>query len=280
MIRTSAGFAIRRSKTWHTYRNRNDLRAPTTVTNTGSSCCPCNSACRGIMFPIPTMRCYNKKFSKDGMNNASRPYASQPSPSSPTGVDRITTSMKSFAIGSLAGCLGSLAGMGGGFVMIPLMTSRSILTVPLTQHQAHGTSLFAVAATGLAAAITYGSTSRYNNKNSSDDVTNDAATNVVRVPEAMAIACTAIVTARWGAQATLHFSGSSLKRALGYLMLLMAPAVPAKSYYMQYINDNSNTPVTSHSNVADFNWDRLLYPTIIGVGSGFLSGIFGVGGLS
>ena len=37
--------------------------------------------------------------------------------------------------------MGSLMGMGGGFVMIPLMTSQ----LALTQHVAHGTSLFAVA---------------------------------------------------------------------------------------------------------------------------------------
>ena len=34
---------------------------------------------------------------------------------------------KALAIGGLAGALGSLAGMGGGFVMIPLMTSPFLL---------------------------------------------------------------------------------------------------------------------------------------------------------
>jgi hypothetical protein len=59
---------------------------------------------------------------------------------------------KAFCIGSCAGFLGSLAGMGGGFVMIPLMTSRLL---QLSQHQAHGTSLFAVATTGAAGALSY-----------------------------------------------------------------------------------------------------------------------------
>lgn len=47
---------------------------------------------------------------------------------------------KALAIGSLAGVCGSLVGLGGGFVMIPMMTSF----LRLSQHQAHGTSLFAV----------------------------------------------------------------------------------------------------------------------------------------
>ncbi len=56
--------------------------------------------------------------------------------------------LKSFSIGTVAGFAGSLAGMGGGFIMIPMMTSASMLS--LTQHVAHGTSLFAVTTTGLA----------------------------------------------------------------------------------------------------------------------------------
>jgi uncharacterized protein len=184
--------------------------------------------------------------------------------------------MKSFAIGSFAGLLGSLAGMGGGFVMIPLMTSQYVFSPqqPLTQHQAHGTSLFAVAATGLAGAVSYYSV-KSDTKNDEGTNSDHYGTNVVRIPEAAAIALTAIITARWGAQATLYVSGAALKRALGYLMLFMAPAVPSKAYYLQSIEE---IPVKSITPGEDSMWNRLMYPTIIGVGSGFLSGLFGVGG--
>ena len=43
------------------------------------------------------------------------------------------------AVGATAGTLGSLAGMGGGFVAIPLMTRLGV-----SQHTAHGTSLVGV----------------------------------------------------------------------------------------------------------------------------------------
>ena len=189
--------------------------------------------------------------------------------------------MKSFAIGTFAGLLGSLAGMGGGFVMIPLMTSKYVYSPlpPLTQHQAHGTSLFAVAATGFAGAVSYYTV--HQNIDHTNDTTgsnsghDDDDTTVVRIPEAAAIAVTAIITARWGAQATLSISGPTLQRSLGYLMLCMAPAVPAKSYYLQSIGDRS-TPSEADRDTS--LWNRLMYPTFIGVGSGFLSGLFGVGG--
>jgi len=51
---------------------------------------------------------------------------------------------KAFSIGAVAGVLGSLAGMGGAFVMIPLLTGP---LMRVSQHAAHGTSLFAVAGT-------------------------------------------------------------------------------------------------------------------------------------
>jgi hypothetical protein len=137
-----------------------------------------------------------------------------------------------------------------------------------------------VAATGLAGAVSYYSTvkANTNNNDNCDDTkhgNHNHNTHIVRIPEAAAIAFTAILTARWGAQATSYISGTALKRALGYLMLLMAPAVPAKAYYLQWIETRSNTSSTIEE--LDM-WNRLKYPTIIGIGSGFLSGLFGVGG--
>jgi len=169
--------------------------------------------------------------------------------------------------------------------MIPLMTSEAI-GLRLSQHAAHGTSLFAVAATGLAGACSYGA-------------------DVVQVPEACAIALTAVVTARWGAQATLQLSGRSLKRLLGMLMLAMAPLVPAKAYYLRQreqqrqqqqqapeqnprvlldaAKDKSSSSLSDNNNEKEDAWtyyvrQHLLAPALIGVGSGYLAGLFGVGG--
>ncbi len=185
-----------------------------------------------------------------------------------------------FGIGALAGVCGSLAGMGGGFVMIPLMTS-SLLR--LSQHTAHGTSLFAVAATGMAGALGY--------------------SGQVDVPSALAIASCGVFTARFGAQATAHLSERTLKRVLGVFMLLVAPIVPAKQYLMNYKNqenlaateeskilpektlsNTSDIPPRSSSLLSSFSSDssvvmnRLLPSAAIGVFSGFLAGLLGVGG--
>lgn len=54
-------------------------------------------------------------------------------------------------IGILAGVFGGLVGLGGGVVMVPLLTSWT----KLTQHEAHATSLAGVVATGVAGALTY-----------------------------------------------------------------------------------------------------------------------------
>jgi uncharacterized protein len=187
-------------------------------------------------------------------------------------TDESTAPITSFAIGSLAGLLGSLAGMGGGFVMIPLMTTRR-LGLRLTQHEAHGTSLLAVAATGAAGALSYSWGSTAAAASEGDEPQH----NVVHYPEAAAIALTAMVTARWGAQATLAMSGRTLQRALGVLMLAMAPAVPAKAYFLHQMNESSEQPEKESSSPI-VAMERLLYPALIGIGSGFLAGFFGVGG--
>ena len=188
--------------------------------------------------------------------------------------------------------------------MIPLMTAAgSSFSLRLTQHQAHGTSLFAVAATGLSGSIAY-----------ADQVHYEAA---------LAITATAMLTARWGARATTFLSEKALKQALGVLLLLMGPAVPLKAYTMKELEkdethetqqssrtkvdgttkaktiSSSHLPSMTHANEKHCQDDnnnsqksknhdndkkytsllhRTLVPAGIGVGSGFLAGLFGVGG--
>ena len=86
------------------------------------------------------------------------------------------------AVGATAGTLGSLAGMGGGFVAIPLMTRLGV-----SQHTAHGTSLVGVVCTGAAGAAAY------------------AADGAVDVKAAAAVAATGALTAAAGARAAAGF---------------------------------------------------------------------------
>jgi hypothetical protein len=158
---------------------------------------------------------------------------------------------KAFAVGGLAGLCGSLVGLGGGFVMIPMMTSRFIR---LSQHQAHGTSLFAVATTGIAGGLSY--------------------SGQVDYEAAAAIACTGIVAARAGAKLMNKISEKILRKALGISMVLVAPLVPAKSYFSETVKTTSGNTETRATAFPE----RLLIPALIGTFSGFQAGLFGVGG--
>mmetsp|Transcript_37065 Transcript_37065/g.44281 ORF Transcript_37065/g.44281 Transcript_37065/m.44281 type:complete len:259 (+) Transcript_37065:2-778(+) len=164
--------------------------------------------------------------------------------------------------------------MGGGFVMIPLMTSR----LGISQHAAHGTSLFAVAATGIAGSLAY------SQNNSIDTV------------GAIAITSGAILSARLGANFTSKLSERTLKRSLGVFMICIAPLVPAKTFIAQWKEDsqggnNAKTQGTvqgggdvdvdadvDDDEAEQFNIQKVLTCSTIGLASGFLAGLFGVGG--
>lgn len=259
-------------------------------------------------------------------------------------VDKLHT----FSIGSFAGLLGSLCGMGGGFVMIPMMTAAAVrttsstTTVPswwrlgglgLNQHQAHGTSLFAVGTTGLAGALGYGI--RMSSSAATDDDENDVSESLVAgmvdeesnvsgttldvtkeltannnidqeqttrgkvdLDAAMALAMTAALTARYGAIISSKLSERVLQRALGAYMIGIAPLVPAKAYFESLDNSSHDAATTTTSNtritteldthhgleelgigkVYISQLERLLPISLVGIFSGFLSGMFGVGG--
>jgi uncharacterized protein len=237
--------------------------------------------------------------------------ASSPKPSSSVGKPQqqqqqqttspVTTT--SFFIGTLAGACGSLAGMGGGFVMIPLMTSKRLLG--LTQHQAHGTSLFAVTATSIAGALSYGtggggstsssssSSNTSSSTNNSDSGSNNNSSSSsdggnVDVTAATAIAICGMMTARAGALATSRISEVALKKALGVFMLCVAPlTLPSTKEYIVGLKGWKDRNNTSNNNDGDndimpttpeLSLSRLAVPGMIGCCSGFLAGVFGVGG--
>ena len=273
------------------------------------------------------------------------------SSSTSTLVDKFHT----FSIGTFAGLLGSLCGMGGGFVMIPMMTAAAVVRTStyssttstvsswwrvgglgLNQHQAHGTSLFAVGTTGLAGALGYGIRMSSSAAAADDDDENDigesfvvgmvdegsnvsgtaldvtkeltANNNIdqeqtttrgkVELDAAMALAITAALTARYGAIISSKLSERVLQRALGAYMIGIAPLVPAKAYFESLDNSRhdaattitSNTRITTEldtqhgleeqgiGKVYISQLERLLPISLVGIFSGFLSGMFGVGG--
>ena len=166
------------------------------------------------------------------------------------------------ATGLVAGGLGSLAGMGGGFVAIPMMVAQG-----LSQHAAHGTSLVGVLATGAAGAGAY------------------ALAGDVDVVTAAAVASTGALTATFGASAAAALSGQQLARLLGCFMLGVAPVVPYKAQILEAVGAARTPPPATKPTLAE-RLDQLRADPVgeaapllgIGCAAGFLAGLFGVGG--
>jgi len=144
--------------------------------------------------------------------------------------------------GAVAGLAGGLFGVGGGLMLVPLLTGF----FGLSQHRAHGTSLAVIGATALAALTVYG-----------------AHANVLW-NVAVIVALGSIVGAPLGARATDHLSSSGLRRAFAIFLVLVAVRL------LWQAPSGGLGGLTGIASVA-------LY-LVVGVLAGFLAGFMGVGG--
>lgn len=149
----------------------------------------------------------------------------------------------SLFIGLAAGYFGGLVGLGGGVIMIPLMTA----VLKLTQHQAHGTSLVALIFTGLSGAMAY------------------ALSGSVDVVAAIFLAATAMITARFGARFAHALPAWQLKRSFGGFLLFVSLLLLSKPYL-------------PHVTARLGGWEEIVLLLLTGLFTGFLSGMMGVGG--
>eukprot|EP00633_Aureoumbra_lagunensis_P006812 CAMPEP_0197315340 /NCGR_PEP_ID=MMETSP0891-20130614/37827_1 /TAXON_ID=44058 ORGANISM="Aureoumbra lagunensis, Strain CCMP1510" /NCGR_SAMPLE_ID=MMETSP0891 /ASSEMBLY_ACC=CAM_ASM_000534 /LENGTH=274 /DNA_ID=CAMNT_0042804241 /DNA_START=90 /DNA_END=914 /DNA_ORIENTATION=+ len=165
--------------------------------------------------------------------------------------------IKMSGVGLSAGLLGSLAGMGGGFVAVPMMTS-----VGVSQHVAIGTSLAGVVATGCSGAAAY------------------FLAGQVDILAALTVACTGALTASLGARAAAALNAQTLKRLLGMFMMAVAPIVPLKAQILDAIGQRrSFMQQNEDESKQEDSWIRRSVSLLaIGSASGFLAGLFGVGG--
>jgi uncharacterized protein len=145
--------------------------------------------------------------------------------------------------GVAAGLAGGLFGVGGGIVLVPLLTGA----LRLTQHEAHGTSLAAIGATAIASLFIYGTHGQ------------------VAWGTAALVGLASVLTARYGARLAALTSSRDLKRAFALLLVLVALRLlwqpPA----------GAGPPF--HGPVAAGGFDLLL-----GAAVGLLAGFMGVGG--
>jgi len=149
----------------------------------------------------------------------------------------------SFLIGLAAGVFGGLAGLGGGLILIPLM----LHVLKLSQHQVHGTTLVAIIFTGLSGAITYG------------------LKGGVDPGAALLLAGASVSTANFGARYANTLPAWKLRRAFGFFLIFCAAILLSKSFFTNAVGCVSG-------------WAKIIILLLTGLGTGFLSGMMGVGG--
>jgi hypothetical protein len=146
-------------------------------------------------------------------------------------------------IGLAGGLFGGFLGVGGGIIMIPLMTWLA----KLSQHKAHGTSLVAIVFTGLVGAVTY-----YSHGNIDWKVS-------------LVLTLSAVFTARVGARFAHSLPEKKLKKAFGVFLLFVSLLLLVKTYLPR-----GDFNLTSVTGIVAF--------LLIGSLTGFVSGMMGVGG--
>ncbi|MEQ8215267.1 MAG: sulfite exporter TauE/SafE family protein [Smithellaceae bacterium] len=149
----------------------------------------------------------------------------------------------SFFIGLAAGVFGGLAGLGGGLILIPLM----LHVLKLSQHQVHGTTLVAIIFTGLSGAITYG------------------LNGAIDLRAALLLAGASVSTVSAGAHYANKLPFWKLRRAFGFFLIFCAVFLFSKSFFTDAVGCVPG-------------WAKIIILLLTGLGTGFLSGMMGVGG--
>jgi uncharacterized membrane protein YfcA len=149
----------------------------------------------------------------------------------------------SFLIGFFTGIFSGLLGIGGGVILVPLI----LHFFKLMQRQAQAIGMTVMVFTGIAAAVTY------------------ALNGAIDYFAALALAAGAIIPARWGVIYSHRLADWKLRRAFGFLLVAMSLFLVVKPYITSIF-----VPMTG------LNKGMVLLS--IGIISGSLSGMMGVGG--
>ena len=153
-----------------------------------------------------------------------------------------------------AGLAGGLFGVGGGMVMVPVLTSY----FGLSQHQAHGTSLAAVAATAIAGVVVYA-----------------LAGHVAWVPAAL-MAVSSAYAAKRGARLAAGVSRQRLTLAFAVFMLAVGVRILLRAPGGSAGQDAGVTGWLEAGHATGL-W-RVLASLGVGALVGLLAGFMGVGG--
>lgn len=138
---------------------------------------------------------------------------------------------------------GGLFGVGGGVIIVPILTGH----FKLSQHQAHGTSLATIGATALVSVIVY---SLHGN---------------VAWTTAIIVTLSSILAARYGARLAARTPSAHLTRAFAFFLIVVAVRMLWKAPVPSEVPLHTG-PV------------GLALTLVVGLVAGLLSGFMGVGG--
>ncbi len=150
---------------------------------------------------------------------------------------------RAWAGGALAGIAGGFFGVGGGIVVVPILTG----TFKLTQHQAHGTSLAIIGAAAIASLVVY------------------ALHGNVAWVTAGIVGIASVWSARWGARLAARLSSERLAQAFAVFLVIVAVRLLWKA-----------PPAGDHALTASAT--GIAIDLGIGLAVGLLAGFMGVGG--
>ena len=147
-----------------------------------------------------------------------------------------------FVIGLASGVFGGLVGLGGGAIMVPLLTGWA----RLSQHEAHATSLAGVVATGVAGALTY------------------AHAGAVHWQNALLLAAVSVIATYAAAHYSHDIAAARLRRYFGMFLIVSAILLVSKDQLLAL-----HAPAGA--------W-TVLFLLVTGLLVGIAAGLLGVGG--
>jgi hypothetical protein len=199
-------------------------------------------------------------------------------------------SAAAFTIGVMAGGLGSMIGLGGSFISLPLLTGW----LKMQQNLAHGTALATVLCTSLGGTLAYvAAQSSSSGESSLSTVWEQVKSKISRgeVPDtignvdfviALSLSAASSISVVKGAQISKAMSPAALKLTLGCVQLLFSPLILLRDKFKDQFSaspaDATTTDAPNQPPQPSSIVERSAASFAIGGASGLLAGMFGVGG--
>ncbi|GMI57498.1 hypothetical protein ScalyP_jg11517 [Parmales sp. scaly parma] len=193
-----------------------------------------------------------------------------------------------------SGSLSALVGLGGGFVLTPLLTSTTAIVKGGLKHrnaQATVLASIAVSSAGAAGGYIYAKSSNNSNPSFSSSSSPSLLYKVSSNPKVLQIlhdsaliSLAGVCFSPLGVRIARTMNNDSLRKLMGWTMIFVGPTVPGRKYIQDMLDPpSSSSAAAALSPLAPpppqtLHIQQVLPPLLIGSLSGLLAGLLGVGG--